>query len=280
MKYKYYGTAAAEGIPSLYCDCDVCKKAKKNGGKNIMTRSQSVIDDKILIDFSADTFLHYLNGLDLLKYTTYLITHSHEDHFYPMDLLNRRPGFARAEDVKPIDIYAGGSACDMTKELLDAHCQTGGDIQVTMHRVEPFVPFEAEGYKITPLAASHDPKSSPVFYLIEKGEKVVLHANDTGYFPESTWEYLRKNPVHIDFASFDCTMVDLYPENNENYGHMNYVTVLHTIDEMKKINMIDEKTVCYINHFSHNGKRCYDDLCKMTENDGIGVSYDGLEIEF
>ena len=54
MKIKFLGTAAAEGIPALFCDCAVCQNARKVGGKEIKTRSQAIVDDKILIDFPAD----------------------------------------------------------------------------------------------------------------------------------------------------------------------------------------------------------------------------------
>ena len=60
MKIKYLGTAAAEGIPAVFCECETCKKAIELGGKNIRTRSQAIIDDKLLIDFPADTYIHSL----------------------------------------------------------------------------------------------------------------------------------------------------------------------------------------------------------------------------
>ena len=67
MKIKFLGTAAAEGIPALFCDCRVCQNARKVGGKEIKTRSQAIVDDKILIDFPADTYMHSLyGGLDLI----------------------------------------------------------------------------------------------------------------------------------------------------------------------------------------------------------------------
>ena len=56
MKLKYLGTAAAEGIPVLFCDCDVCKKSMQLGGRNIRTRSQAIIDNTLLIDFPPDTY--------------------------------------------------------------------------------------------------------------------------------------------------------------------------------------------------------------------------------
>ncbi len=83
MKYKYYGTGAAEAIPAIWCDCDTCERARKKGGRNIMSRSQQTIDDKILIDFSADTFMHITKGLPIRQIHTCIITHNHSDHFYP-----------------------------------------------------------------------------------------------------------------------------------------------------------------------------------------------------
>ena len=45
MKLKYLGTAAAEGVPALFCTCEVCRKSMELGGKNIRTRSQAIIDN-------------------------------------------------------------------------------------------------------------------------------------------------------------------------------------------------------------------------------------------
>ena len=38
MKIKYLGTAAAEAIPALFCTCDVCRKARKVGGRELRLR--------------------------------------------------------------------------------------------------------------------------------------------------------------------------------------------------------------------------------------------------
>ena len=48
MKLKYLGTAAAEGYPAMFCDCENCRKAFKNKGKNIRSRSQAIIDNSLL----------------------------------------------------------------------------------------------------------------------------------------------------------------------------------------------------------------------------------------
>ena len=58
MKIKYLGTAAYEGVPSLFCGCETCKKSLEAGGKNLRTRSQALIDGQLLIDFPPDTLVH------------------------------------------------------------------------------------------------------------------------------------------------------------------------------------------------------------------------------
>ena len=32
MKIQYLGTAAAEGLPALFCGCEICQNARKTKG--------------------------------------------------------------------------------------------------------------------------------------------------------------------------------------------------------------------------------------------------------
>ena len=283
MKYKYYGTAAAEAIPAIWCDCDTCERARKKGGRNIMSRSQQTIDDKILIDFSADTFMHITKGLPIRDIHTCIITHNHCDHFYPEDLVMRYGWYAPVvKNPTPLSVYSTKPAIEQMHEVMN---NESGAVQTTpgrikLHEVIPFNPFTAEEYAITPLTANHAREAGSVIYLIEKDGKCVLHANDTGYFPEDTWKYLSENVRHIDFASFDCTEGGNYPDKNTLSGHMNYSTVKNVCDRLKSMGFIDNKTVCAVNHFSHNGKYIYDELLKFVKDDGFIVAYDGLEVYF
>ena len=79
MKPKYYGTGGGAGIPEIFCDCRVCRHAREFGGKDIRTRSQAVIDDKISIDFPVDTYLHTAYcGLDMRRIKNIIITHAEQ----------------------------------------------------------------------------------------------------------------------------------------------------------------------------------------------------------
>ena len=102
MKIKFLGTAAAEGIPSLYCQCETCLEALSKKGRNIRTRCQSLIDDALLLDFGPDTYFHMITQeVRLDKIHHVLITHKHSDHFYKSDILFRRPGYACVVEKEP-----------------------------------------------------------------------------------------------------------------------------------------------------------------------------------
>lgn len=275
MKYKYYGTAAAEGIPAIFCECEICKRAREKGGKDIRTRSQSVVDDKLLIDLPADTYLHTFQGLDITSIRHCLITHSHQDHLYAEELGMRRKGFAHFENENVLTMYAGVDGCNKIRASIANPAETRTQVQL----MRAFECFEIEEYKITPLSANHDFYTDPFIFLIEKDGKCILHSNDTGYYPEKTFAYLKEHPVHIDLASFDCTEPMLQPENDEIAVHMNFATVCHVKEKMVEFGCIDESTICVVNHFSHNGKMLHEDIERMASEKGFLVSYDGMEIE-
>ena len=49
------GSAAAEGIPAIFCNCRVCTEAWKNGGKDIRMRAAYKLNDEVRIDFGPDS---------------------------------------------------------------------------------------------------------------------------------------------------------------------------------------------------------------------------------
>ncbi len=282
MKYKFYGTAAAEAIPALWCECEVCKKARERGGRNIMTRSQQTINDELLIDFSQDTYIHVLQGLPLSKIHTLIVTHSHADHLYPYDIAARKEGCAYFdEEEQPLDVWVVKSGIGYIETAFKDERIDKNTKRFRIHEIKPFEPFVTkEGYKVTPLKANHGTSVDAVFFLIERDGKCVLHANDTGYFPKETWEYLEKHPVHINFAEFDCTSINRTEDGDERDNHMNFPTADHVCSNLRKLGMIDDTTICVINHFSHNGRMIYDEMCELAAKAGYLNSYDGMEVEF
>lgn len=270
MKLQYLGTAAAEGFPSMFCGCDSCRRAKKAGGKNIRTRSQAIIDDKLLIDFPADTYLHMLyNGLDLNYIQSVLVTHAHADHFYPSDFENRIEGYAHIPEDAPrtITVYGSAAVGRRMKSLVD---RSRG--KIAFEELLPYEAYVIDGYSVTPLLADHDPASGALIYLIGDGKSNLLYAHDTGYFPEETWHHLENFRCRLARVSIDCTggLGAQYKS-----GHMGTEACCETRDRLIEIGRADQNTAFCLNHFSHNGKSTYDDLAGPAEKMGFDVSYDG-----
>ena len=275
MKLKYLGTAAAEGIPGMFCNCRVCRNALKIRGKEIKTRSQALLDDKLLIDFPADTYMHILNqGLDLRNIHNVIITHSHADHFYPNDFWCRFEGIAYDIVEEPLNIYVTEAGYN---EALRQLAEDMDETRVKFHKIAPFEPFDVEDYHIIPLAADHDSSSNPVIYIIEKGGKSLLYAHDTGIFPDSTWDYLEKYNKKFELISLDCTGM---AQKNWIRSHLCLNTDKEVYDRLTEIGVCDKNTIVYVNHFSHNGMLTHKELVVEAEKYGFLVTYDSLEVVF
>jgi len=277
MKYQVLGTAAAEGVPALFCCCDVCKRSRKAGGRNIRTRSQALIDDELLIDFPPDTYLHVLrDGLDLLKVRHCLVTHTHADHLLASDIGMRREGFAHFENDEPftLTLHASAKACDT---LL---CLLGGEdglrsCHVVLNPVEPFVPFAVGRHEVTAYTADHAADTGPLFYSVGDGRKTVLYANDTGWFPDATWEFLKRARPMFDFVSLDCTGC----LRDYRRGHMGVAAGEETRQRLLEIGCATPETLFCYHHFSHNGGTTHDELTAIAREKGFLVSYDSMVCE-
>ncbi|MBO5269974.1 MAG: MBL fold metallo-hydrolase [Clostridia bacterium] len=270
MKLTYLGTAAAEGFPALFCNCQYCAIARRLGGKNVRTRSQSLVNDDLLIDFPADTYHHFLqNGIEGDRIRYLILTHAHSDHLYPKDLSMRHGAFAH--DMRVPTLTVVGS--EKTLSVIGAaprHTET-----VT---VKAFETLELGAYRVTALPARHMPGGDALFYVISDGEKTLLYAHDTGYFYEEVFSFLAERKLRFDMISFDCTNVDL-PISDEG-SHMGFPNIGRVLDRLKAIGAADGETTVFVNHFSHNANPLHSVLCARAEEYGYGVSYDGCTVEF
>ena len=274
MKLQYYGTAAAEGWPGLFCKCQVCQEARRRGGKNIRTRAQACIDDRLLLDFGPDTYLHTIYGnLKLEQIHCCLITHSHEDHLCISEIGYRAHGYAGQVIPERFMFYGSRTVCDILGHMPSWE---NDPERIGFQPVDPYQTFEVEGYQVTPLIASHALDETPpmicYIYAIEKDGKRILYAHDTGYFPEKTWEWLEGRP--FDLVSLDCTTLAY----REGRTHMGIENVLEVKEKMIQIGCGKPNTHWIINHFSHNGVILHEELVDRMTPYGIEVSYDGMEV--
>lgn len=274
MKIKYLGTAAYEGIPAMFCDCRACKNAQKNGGKDLRTRTQAVLDDKLLIDFPADSLWHMRTyDIDFGKFSHLLITHSHFDHLYTGDLGIRSKYLTAYQGRKPLNVYVGKDG----KARIETDCaEMVKNGEILLHDIAPFVPLNIEEYTVIPVPASHSPESSPYVFIITDGKKTLFYGNDTGALKKETLNKILSLNVKFDLLSLDCTM----GEDPSYYGHLNVKDVVELANVLAENGKLNDGCIKAVTHFSHNHYVSHMHYEKLFYGYGFKVAYDGLEIEF
>lgn len=267
MKIQFLGTGAAEGIPGIFCNCELCNKTRESGGENIRTRSSAIIDDTIKIDFPPDTYHHVItHGLNLSKVEHLFFTHTHMDHFNPKDLGMRTPGFAH-DFSYPLHIYGHDAAILKCIEVL-LHAEN----YFSYHLLQPFVTYEVGKARITPLLADHNPLETCFLYFIEKDGKNLFYGHDTGWFPDSTWDWLMDKK--IDAAILDCT----YGLSPKRKNHLNFEAVKEIQKVFKQNQIMDDKSMIIATHFSHNIGLMHEEIQSIFASSGIIAAYDGMTI--
>ena len=280
MKIQYLGTAAGERIPGIFCNCEVCRRAMEKGGRNIQTQSQALIDDKLLIDFSGDTWHHFQKlGRTLWDIEHVLITHSHVDHFTFESFALRTGSNCKGFAAEKLKFYTSAGVIDRLWECL--RVRGNKLLDKIPERVE-FVPLSyyetvcIDGYSVTPMPSEHAGQEQAFFYLIEKDGKTIFYGHDTGFFEEHIDNWLAENGKRIDLLSLDCTKGDAPYTYKTHMGMAEGSTIAARFAAK---GLIDENTKRYFNHVSHNCGMIRDELAVVAkEKYGFEVTYDGCEV--
>lgn len=270
MQLRILGTAAAEGWPALFCQCDACRTARRLGGKDLRTRSSLQIEAAWKIDFPPDTLQHvHRYGLSLAELRYLFFTHSHQDHMDVQDLLMMPPPFGHNDfHTEPLNVYLSADAA----EFLTSQ-QNKRDLPIELHILRPFDPVQAGALTVTPVLAAHNPHEECLFYVLEKDGRTALYASDTGPFPEATWEFLLAR--RFDLLIMECT----FGARQVDYaGHMGLTQVAQARERLLAAGAITADTPCWITHFSHNAQMTHDELTRAAAPYGIRVAYDGVEL--
>lgn len=294
MKIQFLGTAAAEGVPALFCNCPTCQYSREHGGRNLRTRSQALIDDALLIDMGPDTLMHEHNlGLDFTRIENCLITHIHFDHFDMHNFEMRQRGYANlTPDVPALHVYGSEELYTaMTHPNSNTPRPDSKDIgknglvnadgSVFCHVLEPLTPTVVGNYEVVALPACHGTRQ-PYNYIIKslKENKTLLYAHDTSlWVDERVWQYFEQVQPHIDLITMDCCSGNQDARHQSH--HMCFAQNLEMREKLCSVGVCDDKTVFVSNHFSHNGAEVtYDVFSQIAEKEGFLTSYDGMSVEF
>ncbi len=275
MRVKILGSGTANGFPSPFCDCPTCRAARASEDpRDLRRRTSYLLDDDTIVDFGPDAFWQSVTfGVALHRLRRILYTHRHGDHINPELLTYRRDGWATGQErlklfaSKPtlIALQVWGLQNEGVRSFdemkIDDVCLTPGQ-QVTDGDLT-----------ILPLAAKHHHIDALVYLLTRNGRSVFI-GNDSGFYPEQTWQALEGK--HIDLAFLDST----FGIHRADYDadHMGAATTLRAVTRLRTMGCLTKESKVFGIHFSHGGQALHRDLERFYAPHDVGVAYDGLEV--
>lgn len=280
MKLQYLGTGAGYGVPEIFCRCKMCTYAREHKGKDVRSRSQAIIDDTFSIDFSVDVFLHSaFYDIDTRKIENVIITHEHHDHYFTGDL------FTRAQGVKkPIQFFCPEPTAERLQKRIDAEEEgyasgkriRTSDFKVKSNKLEFYKTVDIDGIKVTPMKARHAHNLGAMIFIIQKDNKNILWAHDTGLLHTEVYEYLDKIGIRFDLVSLDCT---LKRGEQISPSHMDPDWCMETKNRLIAQNHADDKTIFVLSHIGHLLGKNHDEFSEEMAEFGFTVAYDKMIIE-
>jgi phosphoribosyl 1,2-cyclic phosphate phosphodiesterase len=284
VRLLFLGTAASEGFPDAFCDCDNCRRARELGGPSLRKRSSALIDDRLLIDLGPDLMVAaMLHGISLAKVDHCLQTHEHADHLDPTNFLHRSR-FCGVSGNPRLRYFASRGAHAKVAAALGRRVgpdgllgRAAGDaFEVEAHVVEPFSTFEVGPYRVTSVPAFHDPDHlTALLYVIEREGRTLFYATDTGELPEESWRALADGRHRFDVAAMDHT----FGFQGRARGHLNAEQFGEQVARMRAEGMLKEGARVFAHHLAHHSHPPHPELSELTRARGYEVAYDGLAVD-
>ncbi len=286
MQFVFLGTSAGEQYPGFWCRCENCRKARALGGRNIRRNSCAALAGDTLIDFGADAFAQAERfGVPIVDAKYLFVTHSHEDHFYPVPLLWRQmnpdvslppPRTVVGPRFSPLDtlhVYGNAAVCEAARRYVR------GDERVwatALHEVEPFREYDAGPMRLIPLRANHPDAGDPhggLNYIIEREGRCILYALDTGWFLPDTLDEIRRR-------RYDLVVVEgTFGFGAECEAHMNFRKLEAARRLFDEEGLLKPGARFCASHLAPHFTPIHDEIAPLMEQKGVTIAYDGMTLE-
>ncbi|GJL43227.1 TPA: phosphonate metabolism protein PhnP [Enterobacter chengduensis] len=243
------GTGGAQLVPVFGCDCAACRRARLQDSYRRRPCSAVVKFNNAVTLLDAG-IPHLMDDWPAGSFQQFLLTHYHMDHV--QGLFPLRWGVGATIPVYGPPDEAGCDDLFKHPGILDFS-----------HTVEPFVMFELQGLRVTPLPLNH---SKLTFgYLLESAHSRVAWLSDTAGLPEKTVKFLLNNQPQA--IIIDCSH-EPRDEPPRNHCDLNTVVALNEVIGCPQV---------ILTHISHQF-----DVWMMNNPlpDGIEAGYDGMVLVF
>ncbi|MDD5688248.1 MAG: MBL fold metallo-hydrolase [Elusimicrobia bacterium] len=279
MEILFLGTGGGEFHPSIFCNCPICNNARIGGRQNLWFNSSILIDNQYLVDAPTGLSLNMALFKINVKFPFYIfISHSHQDHFDPQEIIGHRD-----DNTRKIYLYINKTIFELLKNYTKFNRFFNFDKQKNcfVNIVKPFELLKInEEATVMPVLANHDRtyNEENLNYILNIKGRTILYASDTGWYSEKTWEEIEKH--HYDVIILECTGW----KNNEPIpdaklswmGHMTLWSFLKFHERITKKGLLKPSGKFFATHVAHLNKS---KLVKTLSKYKIQVAYDGLKIK-
>jgi phosphoribosyl 1,2-cyclic phosphate phosphodiesterase len=267
MRIRLLGTGGADGIPALCGRSPVSDYAREHGGKDVRTRAAALVDGELKIDFGPDTLAQVQrDGLDAAEWTAALFTHSDEDHLAVSEFQYFLYPFCQNEQL-PFAIFGNAEVCRLIRERYP-------DWPIELHTTKAFESFMHSGYTITPILANHKCDEEAHNLVIERDDRKLIYATDTGIWSDKTFDFLKGAQAHV--LVIECT--DGF--NKSDYmGHLDLNECVGMVQRLRELDGLADGSRVVTTHHSHQGGARHCDLDTALGRFAIEPGFDGMEID-
>ena len=286
MKITLLGTAAGDGYPAHWCECENCTYAREHGGRNLRGNTTAIINDDLLIDLSHHApFMAAQLGIRLGRVKNMLVTHAHGDHLYPPHLHWRygrdaieevngqRKGGPRSSPMEPLTIYGPEPVRERIASMLEDNL-----VSERAMRFEPIAvgtELQLGEYSIRALQGNHVSPGYTLNYVIRQNGRTLLYAVDTGDYDEATLAEAAKD--RYDAVVTECTAgLSAYGAGT---GHSSLQQNILLRNQLLERGCIQPDTPFVLTHMSPHWAPPYDLFVDIAAREGLTVGYDGMVME-
>jgi L-ascorbate metabolism protein UlaG (beta-lactamase superfamily) len=196
------------------------------------------------------------------------ISHSHADHFDAKAIL----AFAakrKAAKLGPLRVYSGKAAIDQL-EAAAAERKTPAPIET--HVMQPGGTLEAGELRVTAVRAHHDPKATPLCYIVRWHNATAYYGTDTGYPRADAMELLLKE--RFDVFLHEVTFVVA----GEGEVHMDIEDLRRLVGKLRRAGVLDAYSRVITMHQSKLGPPVVPDYSYLQAVIGFEFGFDGMPI--
>lgn len=151
IKVTLLGTGTSGGVPSLGCNCEVCRSHDPRDRRRRCVALVESAHARVLIDCGPD-IREQLMPLPFKPFDAILLTHIHYDHVGGIDDLRPFSVFG------PIRLYGDEKTCNHVRHIMPycfgEHLYPGVP-KLELHRLEPHVPLCVGDLTIVPIQVMH-----------------------------------------------------------------------------------------------------------------------------